>query len=121
VVPNRELAKQVEHLALRLVKESPLRVEAGVGLQTVPPRRVDIFVATPGCVQANLNKVICASLRFLVLDEADVLLAPFSRQIQDIMTRLKDTDRKSGTSRQYAVVGVGRSLSCPPRLDEGRM
>ncbi len=99
LAPTRELAAQIEEVALELIKNTPLRVTSifggvGQGPQTSALRAgTEIIIATPGRLldhlgqgNANFN-----ALEVLVLDEADRMLdLGFLPDIRRILKSLPD-------------------------------
>ena len=97
VVPTRELAQQVSHSLVDLIKAvraqgpTPLRVATAVGGASINAQRLglrggaSVLVATPGRLLELLddNSIDLGQLRHVVLDEADRLLdSGFSDELQ---------------------------------------
>ena len=84
VVPRKELAKQVMESGSRLIRQAKLKVVSASGEHTIrhdqnsiSDRNPDIVICTPGRLAELINSsAICLDfLRFLILDEADLLLS----------------------------------------------
>jgi len=98
LVPTRELADQVSQVVREFMPSltsrlSCLAVYGGVSINTQMQalRRVDVLVATPGRLLDLLNKnaVQLASVRTLVMDEADKLLTlGFEEELNQILRLL---------------------------------
>ena len=97
LVPTRELAQQVSDTLRDYTRHIRMRVYAAYGGVSINPqmmalrRGADILVATPGRLLDLLGKnaLRCASLRLLVLDEADRMLdMGFARDIAQILAQL---------------------------------
>lgn len=100
LAPTRELAIQISK-ELDLLKNSPreynvLTVYGGVDIysQTQELRRgVDIFVGTTGRIKDHMERrnFDFSSLRFAILDEADIMLnLGFKEDIEQIMRQIKE-------------------------------
>jgi len=99
LAPTRELALQISK-ELEMLKHNPreynvLTVYGGVEIypQTNELRRgVDIFVGTTGRVKDHMERknFDFSSLRFAVLDEADIMLnLGFKEDVEHIMGQIK--------------------------------
>ena len=96
LVPTRELALQVTEALAEIGRVNGLRVAtvyggAAFGAQAKEARRAHVLVATPGRLNDFLERKMLsvASVRVLVLDEADRMLdMGFKPQVEKIMRRL---------------------------------
>ncbi len=98
LVPTRELADQVHHVARKFLGEldSPLRCRAVFGGVSINRQmqdlgRVDLLVATPGRLLDLLRKnaLTLSAVKTLVLDEADKMLnLGFQREIEELLALL---------------------------------
>ncbi len=98
LVPTRELADQVNHVALKTLQAlvSPLRCRAVFGGVSINRQmqdlgRVDLLVATPGRLLdlVRKNAVSLAAVKSLVLDEADKMLnLGFKDEIDQLLALL---------------------------------
>ncbi len=96
LVPTRELASQIVDELQPLARARKLRIAAVYGGTSVTgqaerARGADILVATPGRLQDLLERKLCslASVRVLVLDEADRMLdMGFRPQVDRILGQI---------------------------------
>ncbi len=98
LVPTRELADQVHHVARKLLGglDSPLRCRAVFGGVSINRQmqdlgRVDLLVATPGRLLDLLRKnaLTLSAVGTLVLDEADKMLnLGFQNEIEELLALL---------------------------------
>jgi superfamily II DNA/RNA helicase len=127
LVPTRELARQVLKDARALLAKSPLQAQAITGgadfkYQRAQLRRnPEILVATPGRLLEHCRKgsADLASLRLLVLDEADRMLDMGFRDdvlaIVDCCTADRQAIILSATLHHRALGGVARKVLRSPR------
>ncbi|XP_063294816.1 probable ATP-dependent RNA helicase DDX28 [Pelobates fuscus] len=121
IVPSRELASQVASVARSLCTPLGLTVSVvggGRGLVAVDRQLckgpIDILVATPGALWKALKRdsVSLASLKCIVLDEADTLFDhSFSKLVEDILmqTRIATCEKDvhgEESKAQLVVVGA---------------
>jgi superfamily II DNA/RNA helicase len=101
VAPTRELASQIFSVVKEISHHAKLRVRKLVGgdkgksLKSMFSMPMDILVTTPDrCLRSLKNKELSkASLKYLILDEADHLLEPsFKSIMQQMAFELQDTD-----------------------------
>ncbi|MBT9549012.1 MAG: DEAD/DEAH box helicase [Candidatus Sericytochromatia bacterium] len=101
VAPTRELAAQIFSVVKEISHHAKLRVRKLVGgdkgksLKSMFSMPMDILVTTPDrCLRSLKNKELSkASLKYLILDEADHLLEPsFKSIMQQMAFELQDTD-----------------------------
>ncbi len=101
VAPTRELAAQIFSVVKDISHHAKLRVRKLVGgdkgksLKSMFSMPMDILVTTPDrCLRSLKNKELSkASLKYLILDEADHLLEPsFKSIMQQMAFELQDTD-----------------------------
>jgi len=81
VCPTRELVAQVTREAERAAEGSWVSVIGVVGEQ--PVRYADVVVATPPALRANWGKSLVRNVRWVVLDEADMLLSGDAAKIME--------------------------------------
>ncbi|KAI4790147.1 P-loop containing nucleoside triphosphate hydrolase protein, partial [Aureobasidium sp. EXF-8845] len=99
LAPTKELASQIANEGRKLAVNTAIRItnvrkgmhlasdpssDADAAEKEVPPVKADILVSTPAALQnaigdANTSSHALSQIRFLVLDEADVLLDPLFR------------------------------------------
>jgi ATP-dependent RNA helicase DDX52/ROK1 len=99
LAPTKELASQIANEGRKLAVNTAIRItnvrkgmhlasdpssDADATDKEVPPVKADILVSTPAALQnaigdANTSSHALSQIRFLVLDEADVLLDPLFR------------------------------------------
>lgn len=99
LAPTKELASQIANEGRKLALNTAIRItnvrkgmhlgsdsapDADAPEKDVPPVKADILVSTPAALKnaigdANTNSRALSQIRFLVLDEADVLLDPLFR------------------------------------------
>lgn len=101
VAPTRELAGQIFSVVKEISHYAKLRVRKLVGgdkgksLKSMFSTPMDILVTTPDrCLRSLKNRELSkASLKYLILDEADHLLEPsFKNIMQQMAYELNDTD-----------------------------
>ncbi|MGE3725877.1 MAG: DEAD/DEAH box helicase [Candidatus Sericytochromatia bacterium] len=101
VAPTRELAGQIFSVVKDISHHAKLRVRKLVGgdkgksLKSMFSMPMDILVTTPDrCLRSLKNRELSkASLKYLILDEADHLLEPsFKSIMQQMASELQDTD-----------------------------
>ncbi len=146
ILPNRELAQQTSSVLSRLLKEmgSPTTTqnanrhetithETIVGLQTASlTKRADILICTPASAhmqfvqqlkmntldQAKIERMI-SSIKFVVVDEADMLFTSYIDQMTEILmylrgeaqerwhsNRTSNHKKKSQNEKRYIFVGA---------------
>ncbi|ORY45499.1 DEAD-domain-containing protein [Rhizoclosmatium globosum] len=113
ISPTRELAQQIEVEAVQLLRFLPFKAQSK-RLKSLD-KRVDILIATPGRLKDHLQnsnlKQGCASLQFLIFDEADRLLDQgFKQDIDQIMAMLPPG---SATGRQTLLFSATIPLLLP--------
>ncbi|OIR58441.1 MAG: ATP-dependent RNA helicase [Amphiamblys sp. WSBS2006] len=133
LAPTRELALQISEQFLVLSGSSVLRTCLLIGsmehLRQVSElqRRPHIVIATPGRLAASLQRTprSFARARFLVLDEADVLLsADFRREMDEIHRLLPSIARRlffTATQTETlcrATAGLGISLETTAQAEK---
>eukprot|EP00927_Polykrikos_kofoidii_P041284 TRINITY_DN35208_c0_g1_i1.p1 TRINITY_DN35208_c0_g1~~TRINITY_DN35208_c0_g1_i1.p1 ORF type:complete len:509 (-),score=65.95 TRINITY_DN35208_c0_g1_i1:39-1514(-) len=98
LVPNRELSKQVKDTIDQFADGSHCKCEAISGGENEREQvvalvgKVDIIVATPGRLISLLNNRLTnlARVTYVVIDEADEMLAPsFYDQVMPVMTQIR--------------------------------
>ncbi len=102
LAPTRELAGQIVTELTSLAKARRLRIAAvyggvGFGPQIAAARRADILVATPGRLEDLIERgaVNLASVRVLILDEADRMLDMGFRPAVDRIVAKTPSDRQT--------------------------
>jgi ATP-dependent RNA helicase RhlE len=97
MVPTRELAKQITEVIQEISKETKVTcfgIYGGVEQESQINRlgkKLDILVATPGRMFDLISQghIDVSKVRYLVLDEADLMLAKgFSQDIEDILRKI---------------------------------
>lgn len=105
LLPTRHLADQVARIAKSLAHVAKLRVRCYTGGASASSIRrfkdapYDVLISTPGGVATLRNRggVYLSSIRCVVLDEADELLADragFGEQLSGLLTSLRSKDRQ---------------------------
>ena len=116
LAPTRELVNQIAESLRPIAKTTPLKIATVVGGQSINrqiatlARGIDILVATPGRLIDLMDRgdVNLATVRFLVLDEADHMLdMGFIHALRKIAPRL-------GTPRQTMLF----SATMPKQMEE---
>uniref|UniRef100_UPI00398F3620 probable ATP-dependent RNA helicase DDX28 n=1 Tax=Pristiophorus japonicus TaxID=55135 RepID=UPI00398F3620 len=123
LVPSRELADQVEQVALTLAASLGLRVRAvgggrGMGNVKLTLSRgpIDLLISTPGvlCKALRRDLVALCNLTHLVLDEADTLFdESFVDLLEDILQRTQIASHASethGVERKAQLVVTGATF-----------
>ena len=142
VTPTRELADQIQEVAVACAKATRHRVAALYGGVSYRPqeeklrRGVDLVVATPGRLLDMINRrsVDLSRVEILVLDEADRMLdMGFWPDVKRIMSNLpqerqtllfsatmapKTLDVISGALRRPVSVNIGRSATPVTLIDQ---
>ncbi len=131
ILPTRELALQIDGVAKKLGRSSRITTTTVYGGVSLRPQieslrhGVDIVVGTPGRIidlmeRGNIN---FDSIRFLVLDEADLMLdMGFIEDIGLIMRRLpehRQTLLFSATTRPEILMIADRYMKDPAHISVG--
>ena len=112
VCPTRELVAQVTREAERAARGSWVSVIGVVGEQ--PVRYADVLVATPPALRANWGKSLVRNVRWVVLDEADMLLSGDAAKVmEEALVRLargsrRHWDAKLAQQAKARNLAVGR-------------
>ena len=129
VTPTRELAQQIEEVALQVAKTTKHRVTVvygGVGYEPqikALKRGVDILVATPGRLLDLMERRVAnlSNVEILVLDEADRMLdMGFWPQVRKIIAEVPAARQNllfSATMSQDVMRIVSSTLHDPVRVE----